>query len=219
MRILTISDLHAPYHHPDATDFLADLKRRVKPDCVVCLGDEIDAHGWGRWDRNPDALGQGDELSAAAKALRPIFRLFPEALVCNSNHSQRHLRKALRSGLPSAFLRELSEVLGAPPGWRWADRHDVDGIAFVHGEGYSGQNSALHAAQKLRCNSVIGHVHSWAAVQFTDNGQSCIWGMNAGCLVDPASRAFDYARACPNKQVLGTGVIIDGVPQFVPMGV
>lgn len=39
-RILFISDLHAPYNHPDALDFLSDLNTKYKPTRVISLGDE-----------------------------------------------------------------------------------------------------------------------------------------------------------------------------------
>lgn len=217
MRTLVISDLHAPFTHPSAIDFLADLKRAIKPDIVVCVGDEIDAHGWGRWDRNPDAPGQGDELAAAKGMLRPIFKLFPKVQVCNSNHSQRSFKKAARAGLPSAFVRTLREVLDAPQTWTWADAHEVDGVMFVHGEGFNGVRSALDAASTYRRKTVIGHVHGHAGISYTDNGLERIWGMNVGCLVDPQALAFEYTKPHRAKPVLGAGVVIDGVPHFYPL--
>ena len=33
--ILCISDLHIPYHHPQAFDFLKALKKKIKPDLIV----------------------------------------------------------------------------------------------------------------------------------------------------------------------------------------
>ena len=43
-RILTISDKHLPYQHPDTVRFLRALKKRVKPTRVICVGDEVDYH-------------------------------------------------------------------------------------------------------------------------------------------------------------------------------
>jgi len=220
MRILVVPDLHEPFSHPAAHDFLARVFREVRPDEVVCVGDEIDAHGWSRHERHPDAPGQGEELRQAVAKLRSLRKILGKhrrLRVCTSNHQNRHFRKAVRAGLPSAFLRDYREVIEAPSNWEWADRWVLDGIAFIHGEGYSGQNSALSAAQKQRCNTVIGHVHSWAAVQYHSNGINTIWGMNVGCLVDPASLAMNYAAKGANAQVLGCGVIDGGVPRFVPM--
>jgi hypothetical protein len=217
MRTLVISDLHAPFHHPGAPDFLSDLRREIRPETVVCIGDEIDAHGWGRWGRDPDAPGQGDELSMARKALQSLYRLFPRVSVCLGNHTARAYKTGRRSGLPRAFLRSPAEVLQAPVGWTWADSFVIDGVAYTHGDGFSGQNAALNAAKTMRHNVVIGHIHAWAGIQYHSGEFNTVWGMNVGCLVDPKAIAFAYAKASPNKQTLGTGYVIDGVPFFRPM--
>jgi predicted phosphodiesterase len=219
MRTLCISDLHCPFHHPGALDFLSDLRREIKPQVVVCLGDEIDGHGWGRWARNPDAPGQGDELAMSRKALQTFYKAFPVVKVCYGNHTLRAYKTGQRAGLPRAFLRSPGEVLEAPDGWRWADKWVVDGVAYMHGDGYSGQNAALNAACKLRHNVVIGHIHAWAGVQYHTGEFSQVWGMNAGCMVDRDAIAMEYAKYSPNKQTLGTGYVIDGVPYFRPMRV
>ena len=41
-RILFISDLHVPYHHPQAFEFLKHLKKKYNPTRIICLGDECD---------------------------------------------------------------------------------------------------------------------------------------------------------------------------------
>lgn len=217
MHVLTVSDLHSPFHHPAALDFLSDLRRLVKPDVVVCLGDEVDGHGWSRHDRNPDAPGQRDELAAARVFLACLAKLFKRMKVCRSNHGERAARKIIRAGLPSAFLRDMRDVLGAPATWEWADRHIVDGVLYKHGEGFSGQNSALAAAQAARYRTVIGHVHSWAGIQYHRGEVDTVWGMNVGCLVDVDSLAMAYAKHSKNKQVIGTGAVLNGVPQFFPL--
>ncbi len=217
MRIMCLPDLHAPFHHKDALDFLRDIKKEVKPDKIVCMGDEIDAHGWSVHDRNPDAPGQGEELKQAISFLRRVYKIFPEADVCTSNHTMRAYRKAIRCGLPSAYMRDTHEVLESPTGWTWRDHWVIDDVVFKHGEGYSGQNAALNAAVRHRAKTVIGHVHSWAGIQYHANEFNTIWGMNVGCLVDSGSLAMAYAKEIPNKQVLGTGAIIDGEPHFFPM--
>ncbi len=214
MRILVISDLHAPYTHPDATEFLRGLKKDVKPDCVVCIGDEIDAHGWSRWDPDPDAKGPGDELAAAIDTLSPIFDLFPNVYVCESNHGDRAYKAAARARIPAAFLRPVREVICAPRGWKWADNWVHDEILFKHGDGFSGQNGAMTAAQAARSNTCIAHIHSWAGLQHHANECNTIFAMNVGCLLDTKARAMAYGKNYPHKPVIGCGVIIDGEPQF-----
>lgn len=218
MNILVISDLHAPYHHPAAIDFLAGLRSRFRPDNVVCIGDEIDAHAWSSHDHNPDLLSGGSELDAAVAALRPLYKLFPTVKVLRSNHGERAARLAVRHGLPSRFLRAYREVIDAPAGWTWHSWVRLGGIHFEHGEGYSGINPALRAAASQGRNTVIGHVHSTASVQYASNGVETIWGASTGCLINPDSLAFNYARKGPRRPILSTLMVLDGVPHVVPLG-
>ena len=218
MIILTVSDLHCPWQHPDAFDFLADLARRYKPDKVVVLGDEIDAQAFSRFPRNPDMHSPGHEIEAARQALRPLYRLFPRAQVCESNHTIRPWRRASEAGMPGVLLQDVRRVLDAPRAWRWSTRVTVGGILFLHGDGFSGQNAAANAALRHRSRVVIGHIHSFAGIQYLQGWNDRIWGVNAGCLIDPNASAFSYGKLLANRPVIGTAVICDGVPQFVPMG-
>jgi hypothetical protein len=43
-RILVISDLHVPYHHPDSYRFLEALAHKYDPTNVIHIGDEMDWH-------------------------------------------------------------------------------------------------------------------------------------------------------------------------------
>lgn len=217
MNVLTISDYHAPFNHPDALDFLADLKRELRPRAVVCLGDLGDQHGWSRHGRHPDAPGQAEEDSAMLKAARGLYKLFPRALACIGNHDKRLAKACARAGVPSRLYRTVAEVYASPEKWKWGEGHMVDGVAYIHGEGFSGQNAALSAASKMRCSVVMGHIHAWAGIQYHCNGLTTVFGCNAGCLIDPASIAMEYAKTSPNKQVIGTAYVADGVPYFRPM--
>src|SRR5438445_200303 len=93
--ILVISDMHHPYSHPDTLSFLKALKAKYKPDTVVCIGDEIDAHDMSFHDSNPDLDSAGVELDKAIKSLTPIYKLFPNVTVVESNHGSMVFRKAL----------------------------------------------------------------------------------------------------------------------------
>lgn len=217
MRILAIPDLHAPYTHPRAVDFLRAAARRFKPETVVCLGDEIDSHAISRWPSDPDLDSPGVELSRAVSILAPLFKLFPTVKVCHSNHTLRPWIRARESGLPSRVVRGPRDVLGAPAGWEWAPAWRIDGILFIHGEGFSGPMGAMNAAVRYRSRVVIGHLHGSAGVVWSHGWHDAIWGMNAGCLIDPDSPAFAYGRTLANRPSLGVGLIENGVPRWVPM--
>jgi len=209
--------LHCPWQHPAAVDFLADVRRWFKPKAVVCLGDEIDAMAFSRYGRDPDAPGEAEELRQAVAALRPIYKLFPRVKVCESNHTLRLYRKANRSLLPSGLLRAARDILGAPRRWHWAARWEIDGVQYLHGDGFSGFDAARKAATQLRAPTVIGHVHTAAGVWWSASPLDRIWGMSAGCLIDPSAIAFRYAAYSLQRPVLGVGLIEDGVPRFYPL--
>jgi predicted phosphodiesterase len=215
--VLTISDTHAPYHNADALDFLSKLKKEFKPTDIIHLGDEIDAHAWSSFAPDPDALSAGDELKKAIKFMKGLYKLFPVAKVCIGNHTERAVKKAKKVGLPAAFIRHISEVLEAPKDWHWADYHHVDDIVFMHGEGYCSQDAAIRLALLNGKNTVIGHIHSAAGVQYTASQFRCLWGASSGCLIDPSSLAMAYGKHTPRKAVLGTTIVVDGTPMFMQM--
>lgn len=213
--VLAIPDLHCPFHHPDALDFLIYVRDKFNPTHVVCLGDEIDAHSFSRYMPDPDGHGPAKELELAIEALTPFYREFPEVLVCVSNHTIRPWKKGFDSGLPQSFLRSVETVLNAPDGWVWSDRHEVNGVLYLHGDsGKSGAYAHQNYVKSFKQSVVIGHIHAHAGVQYDGN----LFGMNAGCLIDKSAYAFKYAKNYCNDVNLGCGLVIGGeVGHFLPM--
>ena len=215
--VLAIPDIHFPAHHPDTFAFLKYLKKTIKPDEIVCLGDEIDAAGLSDWDRDPDMPGAGDELELAKKYLFQLYEIFPKVKVCTSNHTSRIYRRALKAGLPKNLLKSYAEILEAPKGWQWADQWEIDGVLYEHGEGFSGQGGALKAAMQNMQPTVIGHLHAYAGIQYYANARYLIWGFNAACLIDHKNPAFNYGKHIKAKPIIGAGEIKNGEPRFIPM--
>lgn len=216
-RILAISDLQEPFSHQDAPAFLKWVKKKYAPDIVVNVGDEVDFHALGDWDHDPDGLSAGDELKAAIENLQVYYDLFPKTFVCVSNHTARPFRRAFKHGIPRAFLRDYREFLQAPAGWQWADRWEFDGVIYEHGEGFSGAAGAIKCAQKNGQPTVIGHIHSFAGIQYHANERDIIFGFNVGCLIDRHKYAFKYGKHMGNKPILGVGIIDKGIPCYIPM--
>lgn len=215
--ILVIPDTQAPFEHKDAFDFLKAVKKRYEPNEVVHVGDEVDFHALGDWDHDPDGMSAGDELKSALKFMDKLYALFPKVKVCTSNHTARPFRKAFKHGIPKAFLRDYHEFLQAPKGWQWADKWEIDGIIFEHGEGQSGKDGAINAAKGNMQSTVIGHIHAFAGIQYAANPKFLYFGFNVGCLIDRHAYAFAYGKHMKNKPILGCGIIINGIPQFIPM--
>lgn len=216
-RVLVIPDMQIPFEHPDAMDFIREVRDEVNPDVIVNVGDEVDQMGLSRFDPDPEAPGPGPELRMAIEKLQPWYAEFPDMLLCESNHTARVYKKAFLAGIPEAYLRTVPEWLDAPEGWKWATWWEVDGVRYEHGDAQGGMYAARNLAMRNRKSTVIGHHHSHGAVFYMANDDEMIFGMNVGCLIDMNSIAFRYAKNAAYKPTLGCGLVIDGVPFFIPM--
>lgn len=217
MIVLTVSDLHAPAAHPSAIDFLADLKRNLKPDCVVCMGDEVDGHRFARWRPDQDAAGPNEELTTARLYLGQLAKVFPRLTICESNHPTRYQKRAAEAGLVGSMVASKREVFDTPAGWLWVKSALIDDTTFIHGEGFMGPRGAIDAALSYRRPVAIGHLHAYAGVTYQAGPESTLWGLNCGCLIDPDHPYFNYGRTHRLKPILGTGAVIHGIPYFFPL--
>lgn len=218
MIVLYIPDTHGPFMHKDALDFLSIVKREYKPDRIVHLGDEADQHALGDWPVDPDGMSAGDEHRELLVQMKGLYKLFPTVQVCESNHSKRPYRRALKCGIPKAYIKAYKEFMEAPVAWSWHEYVETDSVLAIHGEGYSGAAGALKAATSNRRSTVIGHIHSYAGVQYMASSKDTIFAMNAGCLIDLERYAFAYGKTHASKPVMGCGVVIDGrEARFIPL--
>lgn len=220
-RVLVVSDLQEPFAHPDALGFITKVKEVYATDTTVFIGDEVDFHAISpRFIHDPDGYSPGDELERAITALSKWYDLFSgEELirVCTSNHTGRIFKKAFQAGIPKKFLRKVGEFLEAPDSWEWRDTWVIDGVRYEHGDAQGGMYAARQLALSNRQSTVIGHHHSHGGVNYLANESDCIFGLNTGCLIDRHAYVFDYGKGAKFKPTLGCGVVIYGVPYFVPM--
>jgi len=214
-RVLVIPDLHCPWHHPDALRFLCAVRDRYHTTETLCLGDEIDGMAWSRYPKDPDAPSAGKELEESIAALTPFYREFPVMKVCESNHTVRLWKRGYEAGLPASFLPTMARVLRAPDGWEWRNRWEIDGVLYHHGDmGVSGFTAHIQLMRKLKQSVVIGHIHSYAGVNY----EGGLFAMNTGCLIDTAAICFKYAKNMAISVSLGCGIVIDGKQaHFIPM--
>lgn len=213
-RVLAIPDLHAPFQHKRAIEFLVYVYKHFKCDMVICLGDELDFHALSRWPKNPDGHSAGFEFSLGLAFLKELYSVFPNVRVVHSNHTSRPYKKAYEYGLMSALLKDYKTLLEAPDGWSWHEKIEQDNVLYLHGEGFSGQNAHTRAAMLNRKSTVIGHIHSFGGVQYMQSYSDRIFAMNAGCLIDVDSYSFAYAKTLANKPTLGCGVVLNGENAF-----
>ena len=216
--VLFISDLHAPYEHKDALAFLAAIKQKYKPTRIVNVGDEVDYHALSFHASDPDLDSAGMELIKAQATMAKLEQLFPEMDLIHSNHGSMVYRKQKHHGLPRHVIKSYREILQVGEGWMWHTdlTLDINGhrpVYVCHGKKKNSENYA----KSIGCSVVQGHYHEDFRVGYLNSPGGTIWGMNVGCLIDDTQMAFEYNKVNPNKPMIGTGIIINGIPKLIPM--
>ena len=215
--ILIISDTHIPYHHKDLLPFLKAIKKKYKPDRVIHIGDEVDKHAMSMHDSDPDLPSAGDELKQSLPIIKELENLFPDMDVLDSNHGSLVYRRALKHGIPKAYLRHYNEFLEVGKGWKWHDDLTVDTLGgpvyFCHGK----VADVLKLAQSMGMSCVQGHYHSSYSIKYYGNSLGLYFGLQVGCLINKDSLAFRYNKTQGARPIIGLGMIIDGLPKLIPM--
>lgn len=215
--ILVIPDLQVPFMHEDALRFLSAVKKKYTPNIIVQIGDLADQHHFSKYSNSTKGKGGKHEMDEAKEHMKPLIKMFPKVYVCWGNHDLRIFQRASDAGIDDSLMKSYEEILGMPKGWKINDKWEFDGIVFEHGIGRSGSQGAIKAAMANMQSTVIGHLHSHAGILYYGNKKSFIYGFNVGALIDDRKYAFEYGRFIAGKSVLGCGIIINGLPIFVPM--
>jgi len=215
--ILIISDTHIPYHHPDLIPFLIKIKKEYKPDKIVHIGDEIDKHAMSFHDSDPDLPSAGDELKQSLPIIKELEKLFPDMDLLDSNHGSLVYRRALKYGIPKAYLRNYNEFLEVGKRWKWHDdltlKTPGGPVYFCHGK----VADVLKLAQSMGMSCVQGHYHSSFNIKYYGNSLGLYFGLQVGCLINKDSLAFRYNKTQRARPIIGLGMIINGLPKLVPM--
>jgi hypothetical protein len=212
-RILFISDMHIPYHHDNTLTFLEMLKRRYDPTRIICLGDELDKHALSFHDSDPDLMSAGDELKAALPVIKELENLFPVMDLIDSNHGSMVFRKAKHHGIPRHYLKSYNDVLKVGKDWVWHPDLTItlpdDQKVYIH-HGKSAE--AIKTSQVMGMSHVCGHFHESFGVRYWANPNGLYFAINSGCLINDSSFAYSYNNVNLKRPIIGTSLIIDGVP-------
>ena len=217
-RILVISDLHVPYHHPDSYRFLEALAHKYNPTNVIHIGDEMDWHSINvSHVINPDLPSPADELEIGRYHMKKLEAMFPVMTILESNHGSMVLRRAMAKGMSKYFLKDYNEILDVGHGWQWKESHweetPMGRVYFAH----QVSKNIVKAVQMMSASVVQGHYHTQSNIEYVGNDFHLNWGMSVGCLVDKKSMAMAYMKVNMAKPILSCGVITNGVPSIVPM--
>lgn len=216
--VLVIGDLHAPFILDGYLEFCREQQEKFNCGTVVFIGDAIDNHAISYHESDADGLSAGAELLKAKEQLADWYAVFPKVKVCIGNHDKLPYRKAYTFGMPQAWMKSFTEVLGSPEGWDWDFHHVINGVYYTHGTGASGDAGAMKIATQNRQSTVIGHLHSIANVKHSASYKDIIFSMSVGCGVDYKAYAFNYGKDMVAKPVISCGIVLEGrVPIVIPM--
>jgi len=215
--ILVISDMHLPYQHKDSIKFLKEIKKEFKPDTTISIGDLLDQHALSFHDSSPELYSAGMELDKAKEYVKELESIFPKLIEVDSNHSSMIYRRALKHGLPRAYLKDYGDFLETKK-WKWVDdltltMSNGQRCFFTHGR----SADVLKVSQTMGMSAVQGHYHTKFVISWWANPDNLFFGMNVGCLIDQKSMAFNYAKNFRTRFIIGCAVILNGIPRLLPM--
>jgi hypothetical protein len=217
-RILLLSDMHIPYNHKDTLRFLQYLKDKYKPTRVLCLGDEVDHLALSYHEKETEAPSAFDELKMALPIIKQVEEMFPVMDILDSNHGSLAYRKAKTAGIPKHYLKSYADVLQVGIGWKWHFDMVIDlptgQKCYLH---HGKSSNITKTSQAMSMCSVAGHYHNTFKIEYWANPLGLYWGMQAGCLIDDKSFAFNYNNVNLHRPLIGTGLIINGLPVLEPM--
>jgi hypothetical protein len=222
--IMVVPDLHAPYHHPEAIEFLAWVQenRGCRPR-IASVGDMWDFHAMSFHQSEPESTGIEAEYQAIRDFSEEFTSVFPEGDIVLGNHCDIPSRKMKEAGLTPTMLGDLNRLYNMPKSWDIHNLYyvlepDTWNVLVEHGCGSGGKYGCANTSKEKRCSYVQGHTHSNAAVIYSQNYKDTTFAMNVGCLIDSSSYAFKYAKHTTRKGNEGCGVIYGGGhAEFVPM--
>jgi predicted phosphodiesterase len=216
--VLIISDMHYPYNHPDILEFFETLEKKYKFDKIISVGDELDYHALSFHDSDPDLMSAGDELETSIKRMQPLYKMFPEMELVESNHGSMVYRKQKAHGIPRRAIKSYRDILEAPRTWRWHDDLIIktnygDNVYICHGR----NADVLKLSMSMGMSCIQGHYHEKFGIQYWGNKLGLFWGMMVGCLIENSSYAFAYNKLNLKRPLIGCGGIINGLPRLFPM--
>lgn len=91
IKVLSLSDIHVPYHEPKAVEAAVKFGRKWKPDVLLLLGDISDFYSISRWDRDPKKRDLVGECEQVYDMLAWFRKAFPKARIVYKlgNHEER----------------------------------------------------------------------------------------------------------------------------------
>ena len=216
MRVLVIGDLHLPADVKGYFSFCKDMQKKYRCNKTIFIGDILDNEAISFHDKNPELPGAAEELRLSSIKLKKWHDGFKEAEVIIGNHDARIFRKAFKTGIPTSYIKQYSEVYNTPK-WKWRYDYVIDDVYYVHGDKWTGATPSFTAARSMMRSVVSGHSHSVCGINFIQGAQKTkrIFGMNVGSGVDESHPSMLYSAPHLKKAIISCGIIIDGQHPYI----
>lgn len=195
--VLVGGDLHIwPGEVPLMWKAFCSVAHQLRPTAIVLNGDMIDG---ARVSRHGALLGaRAPKIDEEIDALHDALRMLPHAelqLWPVGNHDQRvNTYLANAASELDVYVGRLEDRF---PQWEFcygATLCDVEVRHRFRGGIHAGWNNALHAGISV----ITGHTHQ-LQITAVRNRNGSHWGVEAGMLGDPRSRAFEYHEGAPSR--------------------
>lgn len=196
-RILIVSDIHVPYHDPDAIRAAIAFGRDRGPlSHVLVNGDLLDAYHLSRFEKDPKARRFSQEIDDAVQILKIFARVFGGAkvVVKLGNHEAR-FEKYVRerapelADLPGLTLEEIlrSRLPDLDLVEEW--RNITAGSLLINhghevGRGSGGASPARWLIQRTGHSAICGHFHRTDSHSIRTALGEVVHGWTIGALCD-----------------------------------
>jgi len=207
--VLSINDLHIPFHDEDAIRVAFKFAKYIDPKIVV-IHEWLDWYSLSKFDRDPRRLNdlQAD-LTTTHGYIRELRKTLPESriIMIKSNHDTR-LEKFKRTHAPELHCLDalkIENLFGLPEfDIEYRDYFMYQGVLCKHGDlvrqhsGYTAKNELSHEG----VSGMSGHTHRLGMHFETNRGGKYVW-METGCLCN----VLEYIKGIANWQQ-GVGMFI-----------
>lgn len=204
IKIVTISDLHVPFHNMKFINLFIEFVRDFQPDKIVLNGDIVDFYDLSNFDKNPKRVGVLQKELDIVNGILMLIRLAcpnAEIIYVEGNHEDR-LRKFLWKNPSMSSLRDLKlerllrfyDVGNI----KLVEDFNVRGMRFTHGSLVRKNSSYSAKAEYDRYlqSGASGHTHRLGVYNRTIEGKTDEWiETGCGCLLNP-----EYIKGCPDWQ-------------------
>lgn len=195
--ILVGNDLHIwPGQMPLMWKAFCSVAHKLKPMAIVLNGDMLDG---ARVSRHASVLGaKAPKIDEEIDALHDCLAMLPKSSIriwTIGNHDMR-VNNYLANAAPEmdVYAGRLEDRF---PQWEFCYAALFGDVEIRHrfrGGIHAAWNNALHAG----ISTVTGHTHQ-LQITAVRNRNGTHWGVEAGMLGDPRSRAFEYHEGQPSR--------------------